>query len=46
MQRAKQKELALVISRFHNVEVASVMFDEVEKPGFRRENLEVDAALI
>lgn len=39
LQRAKQKELGMVISRFHNVEQASVMFDQVEKPGFRREKL-------
>src|SRR5436190_16367002 len=31
MQRAKQKELSLVISRFQNVEQASVMFDETER---------------
>jgi flagellar M-ring protein FliF len=33
LQRAKQKELGMVISRFRNVEQASVMFDEIEKPG-------------
>lgn len=33
LQRAKQKELGMVISRFRNIEQATVMFDEVEKPG-------------
>lgn len=33
MQRAKQKELGMVISGFRNIEQASVLFDEVEKPG-------------
>jgi flagellar M-ring protein FliF len=37
MQRAKQKELSLVISRFHNVEQASVMFDETERGNFRKD---------
>jgi flagellar M-ring protein FliF len=33
LQRAKQKELGMVISRFRNIEQATVMFDEVEKTG-------------
>lgn len=33
LQRAKQKELGNVISRFRNIEQATVMFDEVEKAG-------------
>jgi flagellar M-ring protein FliF len=33
LQRAKQKELGMVISRYRNVEQATVMFDEIEKSG-------------
>src|SRR5215207_7733938 len=33
LQRAKQKELGMVIQRFRNIEQATVMFDEVEKAG-------------
>jgi flagellar M-ring protein FliF len=46
MQRAKQKELALVISRFRNVEQASVMFDEVEKGGLRRQKLKTASVAV
>ena len=36
LQAAKQKELSLIISRMKGVEVATVTFDEVDKPGFPR----------
>jgi flagellar M-ring protein FliF len=33
---AKQKELALIISRMRGISAATVQFDEIEKDGFRR----------
>ncbi|HTN74919.1 MAG TPA: flagellar M-ring protein FliF C-terminal domain-containing protein, partial [Pirellulaceae bacterium] len=36
LQAAKQKELSLIISRMRGVEVATVTFDEIDKPGFPR----------
>jgi flagellar M-ring protein FliF len=46
MRSAKQRELALVISRFRNVEQASVIFDEVEKDGFRRSKLKTASVAV
>lgn len=34
---AKQKELALIISRMRGISAATVQFDEIEKDGFRRQ---------
>ena len=36
-RNAKQKELALIISRMRGIQTATVQFDEVEKDGFRRQ---------
>jgi flagellar M-ring protein FliF len=36
VQAAKQKELSLIVSRMQGIEVATVTFDEVDKPGFPR----------
>lgn len=36
LQAAKQQELSLIISRMRGVEVATVTFDVVDKPGFPR----------
>ena len=36
LQAAKQRELSLIISRFSGVEIATVTFDEIDKPGFPR----------
>jgi flagellar M-ring protein FliF len=36
VQAAKQRELALIISRMRGVATATVTFDEVDKPGFPR----------
>ena len=36
-KNAKQKELALIISRMHGIESATVQFDELESNHFRRE---------
>lgn len=44
MRHAKQKQLELVISRFRNVEQASVMFDEADKDRFR--NLKLKTASV
>jgi flagellar M-ring protein FliF len=46
MRSAKQRELALVISRFRNVQQASVMFDEVEQDGFRRMKLKTASVAV
>jgi flagellar M-ring protein FliF len=46
MRSAKQQELALVISRFQNVEQASVIFDEVEKDGLRRTKLKTASVAV
>jgi flagellar M-ring protein FliF len=46
LQRAKQKELGMVIARFRNVEQASVLFDEVEKDGFRRTKLKTASVAV
>jgi flagellar M-ring protein FliF len=36
VQAAKQRELSLIVSRMQGIEVATVTFDEVDKPGFPR----------
>lgn len=36
VRTAKQRELSLIISRMQGVEVATVTYDEVDKPGFPR----------
>lgn len=46
MKAAKQQELALVISRFRNVEQASVLFDEVEKDGLRRQKIKTASVAV
>lgn len=46
MQRAKQKELGMVISRFRNIEQAVVMFDEVEQSGIRRHKLKTASVAV
>lgn len=46
MQRAKQKELSMVISRFKNVEQAYVTFDEIEKGGLRRQKLKTASVAV
>jgi flagellar M-ring protein FliF len=36
VQTAKQRELSLIISRMQGIEVATVTYDEIDKPGFPR----------
>ncbi len=36
VQTAKQRELSLIISRMQGIEIATVTYDEIDKPGFPR----------
>jgi flagellar M-ring protein FliF len=36
VQTAKQRELSLILSRMQGIEVATVTYDEIDKPGFPR----------